>query len=129
MGNPDDYRLEDGDGFVRVALHCRLGDKQDALRLVRDVDAALARTGFDLVMFDYRGIEHHVDEVRDVMWTWAAARALRAIALVVDGEMTRVRTNMIALSRKVRLRAFMDEAEARDWLRHPTRRTRETPQV
>ncbi|HET6584384.1 MAG TPA: hypothetical protein VFG69_13075, partial [Nannocystaceae bacterium] len=103
MGSPDDYRIEDGDGFVRVALHCRLGDAQEASRLVREIDTALARTGFDRVLFDYRGIEHHVDEVRDVMWKWATTGMLRAIALVVDGEMTRVRTNMIALSRKVRL--------------------------
>jgi len=129
VGSQDDYRIEDGDQFVRVALHCRLVDSADADRLLRDVDTALARTGFDRVMFDYRGVDVHGEEVRDAMWTWAAERALRAVALVVDGEMTRVRTNMTALSRKVRLRAFMDEGEATQWMREPGRRTREIPSI
>jgi hypothetical protein len=129
VGSPDDYRIEDGEQFVRVALHCRMDESGDADRLLRDVDTALARTGFDRVMFDYRGVDGHGEEVREAMWTWAIERSLRAVALVVDGEMTRVRTNMTALSRKVRLRAFMDEAEATKWMREPGRRTREIPTI
>ena len=129
MGSQDDYRIEDGEQFIRVALRSHMAEGAEADRLLRDVDSALARTGFDRVMFDYRGVDGHGDEIREAMWTWAMDRSLRAVALVVDGEMTRVRTNMTALSRKVRLRAFMNETEATQWMREPGRRTREIPQM
>lgn len=129
VGSRDDYRIDDGDHFVRVALHCRLDEAADVDRMLRAVDAALARSSLECVMFDVRGIEGHGDVVREGMWTWAAERGLRAVAVVVDGEMTRVRTNMTALSRKVRLRAFLDEHEAALWIRQPGRRTREIPSV
>jgi hypothetical protein len=129
VGDSDDYHIEQGEQIVRVGLHCRLSDAGAAERLLREVDDALARTGFDRVLFDYRGVDGHAEEVREAMWTWAIDRGLRAVALLVDGEMTRVRTNMTAVSRKMRLRAFMDEDEAREWLRDPNRRTREVPQV
>jgi hypothetical protein len=129
VGSPDDYRIEEGDQFVRVALHCRLEGSSDAQGLLGAVDAALTRSGFDRVMFDVRGVEGHIEAVSEGMWTWAIERALRAVAIVVDGEMTRVRTNMTALSRKVRLRAFLDEHEATVWMREPGRRTREIPQA
>ena len=129
MAGSDDWRIEDGDQFVRVALHSRLDDAGDVDRLLKAVDAALTRTAFERVLFDYRGIDSHGEAVRDTMWTWASDRMLAAVAVVVDGEMTRVRTNMTALSRKVRMRAFLDESDAVQWMHNPGRRTREIPQL
>ena len=117
VAGSDDWRIEDGDQFVRVALHGRLDDAGDVDRLLKAVDAALTRTAFER------------EAVRDTMWTWASDRMLAAVAVVVDGEMTRVRTNMTALSRKVRMRAFLDESDAVQWMHNPGRRTREIPQA
>jgi hypothetical protein len=63
------------------------------------------------------------------MWTWTASAGLEAVAVVVDGELTRVRLNMTALSKRVPLRAFVEEPEAVAWLvdpeqRRPTREVR-----
>jgi len=122
-------RVEDAERFVRVVMHARLKTAADVERLLANVEGALGRTTYERVLFDYRGIESHPEEVREAMWTWATKHPKLAIALVVDSEMTRVGTNMTALSRRVRLRAFMDEDEARKWLREPPRRTREIPQM
>lgn len=129
MAGTDDWGIDDGDQFVRVALRCRLDEAGHVERLLRAVDEALVRTSFERVLFDHRGIEGHDEAMRDAMWTWAAERMLSAVAVVVDGEMTRVRTNMTALSRKVRLRAFLDENDAVQWMQNPGRRTREIPQM
>lgn len=129
MAGTDDWRIEDGDRFVRVGLHRRLDHADAVARLLGAIDDALLRTTFERVMFDLRGVDGHDELVREAMWTWASERMLAAVSVVVDGEMTRVRTNMTALSRKVRLRAFLDEADAVQWMQNPGRRTREIPRM
>lgn len=122
--------MEDGERIVRVTMAEPLQTSDEVDRLLVKVEAALGRAGYERVLFDFRGIkDRHPEQVREAMWTWAARHPGFAIAIVVDSEMARVSTNMTALSRRVRLRSFMDETEARAWLKEPPRRTREIPQM
>lgn len=109
--------------FVRV-----VADLADADAVAAALDAA--RGPGRKLLLDYRGVSGHAEEVRDAMWQWAKDGDL-ILAMVVDAELARVRINMLALSHRLRVRAFLDERDAMVWLAGPSTRTptRETPQM
>jgi hypothetical protein len=112
--------IEAGEGFVRVVFAGTIDSVAAALALQERIEAAAKATR--RVLLDYRSVGAHADEVRESMWDWAARADLQSIAVVVDGEMTRVRLNMTALSRRVPMRAFLGPDEAAQWLVDPNPR-------
>ena len=56
------------------------------------------------------------------MWDWAGQAPFVAMALLVANDLTRVRMNMTAVAQKVRMRAFLREADALGWLDGAERR-------
>ncbi len=118
--------IEAGERFVRVVFARTVDSVAVALALQERIDAAAKSTR--RVLLDYRRVGAHADEIRESMWDWAARADLEGIAVVVDGELTRVRLNMTALSRRVPMRAFLGPDEAAQWLLdpNPRRATRNT---
>ncbi len=112
--------IEAGERFVRVVFARTVDSVAAALALQERIDAAAKSTR--RVLLDYRRVGAHADEIRESMWDWAARADLEGIAVVVDGELTRVRLNMTALSRRVPMRAFLGPDEAAQWLLDPNPR-------
>lgn len=112
--------IEAEERFVRVVFARPVDSVAAALALQERIDAAATATR--RVLLDYRSVGAHADEVRESMWDWAARADLDGIAVVVDGELTRVRLNMTALSRRVPMRAFLGADEAAAWLVDPNPR-------
>jgi len=112
--------IETEERFVRVVFSRAVDSVAAALALQGRIDAAAQATR--RVLLDYRCVGAHAEEVRESMWDWAARADLEGIAVVVDGELTRVRLNMTALSRRVPMRAFLGLDEAAKWLVDPNPR-------
>lgn len=124
--------IETATAYVRVKMLRRIADVEEADRLQSDIERATRSAGLTAVMFDYRGVVGHDESVRSAMWEWAAVCGLQALALLVDSELSRVRMNMTALSKRVPIRAFLTEDDAMAWLtdpagRRPTREIKPPP--
>jgi hypothetical protein len=109
----------DARGGVLIARQRRpIEDLADARRAQQQLDDALEGTGARRAVFDRRGQGDHDPEVREAMWSWLSQGGrLDAVALVLDSELARVRANMTAISRHVKLKAFIDPEEAEQWVR------------
>lgn len=107
---------------LRVALHRVIGDVAEAERLQEEVERCATAGGVAKVLFDYRRVGSHTEAVRTNMWDWAARTPFVAMALLVANDLTRVRMNMTAVAQKVRMRAFLHDADALGWLDGAERR-------
>lgn len=103
------------DGWLMVVQTGRLADVEAARALQVRVERACNAHGTRRVLFDNRDTDAPDDAVRDAMFEWAVSELDRA-ALLLRSDLKRVRTNMDALSRRGRVRAFVDEREAVAWL-------------
>jgi hypothetical protein len=107
--------IETREGWLLVVQHGRLPDVAAARALQQRVEQACDAQGSRRVLFDNRDTEPPDDEVRDAMFEWAV-NELERVALLLRSDLKRVRANMDALSRRGRVRAFVDEREATAWL-------------
>jgi hypothetical protein len=107
---------------LRVELHRVIGDLAEAERLQQEIEHLATDGGVAKVLFDYRKVGSHDEEVRTSMWDWAARATFVAMALLVANDLTRVRMNMTAVAQRVRMRAFLHEADALGWLEGAERR-------
>lgn len=122
MPAQDVATIETATAFVRVKMLRRIADVDEADRLQSRIEEATRGAGLTAVLFDYRGVVGHDESVRSAMWEWAGACGLQALALLVDSELSRVRMNMTALSKRVPIRAFLTENDALSWLTDPAGR-------
>ena len=118
----DATSITTGPLYVRVVLVSPVDRVDQAEAIHADVDRSMASNHVFRVMFDYRRLGAELDTIRDALWQWAQRTQLEAIGVVVDGELARVRLNMMALSKRVPLRAFVREADAVAWLTDPEQR-------
>jgi hypothetical protein len=123
--------IEVSKGFVRVKMLRRIADVAEAETLQRQIASTAGTADVSSVLFDYRGVVGHDESVRNSMWEWASACGMNAMALLVDSELSRVRMNMTAVSKRVPIRAFLSEHEALAWLADPASRrpTREVKPI
>lgn len=117
--------------YVRVDFSHALTSIDDARMLYAELERAFEAHGVRRVLFDQTRAGTVDDPLREAMWTWIESAGLEAIAIIVAGELARVRLNMTALSKRLPLRAFVREDEATSWLvdpeqRRPTREIRRT---
>lgn len=108
--------------YVRVDFARPLTSTEDAQTLHAELERSFAAHGMRRVLFDYSKIGGADEAVRDAMWTWIETVGLEAIAVIVDGELARVRLNMTALSKRLPLRAFVRGVDAIAWLTDPEQR-------
>lgn len=99
-----------------VSIECRGGlhSHSEVRLLQRDVHVVLRKSGRSIAVFDQRALEPFSQEVLDALWEWWTTSFTRC-AIVVSSEMMSVQTNMMALVRNVRLRAFTSAVSAVNW--------------
>lgn len=118
--------------YVWVGVERRLESIEEAKSVTDDVAVALRKYEMKKALFDMRGIDSHDAEVADVMWDWAdQCPDVIACAILLDDELARVRTNMVGVSREVRVKAFRSVLRAEKWLATAEirRKTRELPRL
>jgi hypothetical protein len=126
------FSVEERDTHIVVRQLRIVASRFEADAMLAELSAALERRGIAKAMLDQRSLPQLDDDVRDALWEWARGAGRRvAVALVVDGELARMRANMSALTSGLQLRAFALEARAEDWLfATPAQRpTTEIPRV
>ncbi|MFO0635055.1 MAG: hypothetical protein U0168_19600 [Nannocystaceae bacterium] len=123
--------IEVSKGFVRVKMLRRIADVAEAETLQRQIASTAGTADVSSVLFDYRGVVGHDESVRNSMWSGPAPAVTVPTALLVDSELSYVRMNMTAVSKRVLIRAFLSEHEALAWLADPASRrpTREVKPI
>lgn len=108
--------------YVRVDFSQPLTSVGDAETLHAELERSFAAHGMRRVLFDYSKAGGGDESVRDAMWAWIGSAGIEAVAVIVEGELARVRLNMTALSKRLPLRAFVREVDAIAWLTDPEQR-------
>jgi hypothetical protein len=117
VDGPEVCTISRGPGFLRVGLLRPLRSRSEAERLQGSIERALVEHGVHKLVFDMRGVQEHIEDVRDAMWAWAArGEKVQAVALLIESELSRIRANMTALGRSARVRAFGAPLQAEMWL-------------
>ena len=67
-------------------------------------------------------------EAREAFWTWLGKKPFERVSIVYDDEMLATELNMMALSRRMHVRAFISLPDAKSWaLERPTQRLSAVP--
>lgn len=94
-----------------------LGSVDEARRVQQLLERALHNAGHGLVLFDNRLTGEPESEARESMWAWSRdCTVVERVALLLESDLSLVRANMTALSKRSPVRSFSDEDEARTWL-------------
>jgi hypothetical protein len=111
------FSIEERDTHIVVRQHRIVGSPFEAEYMLGGLSGSLERLGLAKAVLDLRGLPQVDDDLRDALWEWARGAGKRVVlALIVDGELARMRSNMSALSSGLQLRAFAVEALAEAWL-------------
>ncbi len=103
--------------FVRVTTTAA-PDLAGTQRVLEVLDGLLREHRLRAVLFDTRGVDPPTPDARECWWAWIeAATHHDRVAVIVMSEMTQIRGNMTALSRRSPVRSFTDIAVAEAWLR------------
>ena len=111
------FTFEERTTHVIVRQHRIVQSRTEADRMLAGLSGSLERHGLGKAVLDLRGLPQVDDDLRDALWDWARGAGVRvALALIVDGELARMRSNMAALTSGLQLRAFAAEVLAEAWL-------------
>lgn len=111
-------------GYLHVVHPGPLSSEDEVLRyaiaIERDAQVHQLRRALIDARLEARGNEP--PEVRLSLWRWLQnTTAFEAVALVVPDQLAETRVNMLAVSQRLLLRAFVDPAIALRWLTRATR--------
>lgn len=111
------FSVEERDTHIVVRQLRIVGSRFEADDMLAALSSALERHGLAKAVLDQRKLPQLDDDLRAALWDWARGAGRRvALALIVDGELARMRSNMAALNSGLQLRAFAAEALAEAWL-------------
>ncbi len=113
----DPFTFEERPTHIVVRQHRIVRSRAEADGMLDGLSGSLERKGLAKAVLDLRGLPQVDDDLRDALWDWARGAGVRvALALIVDGELARMRSNMAALTSGLQLRAFAAESLAEAWL-------------
>lgn len=102
--------------YLLVVERGRLSSVSDVSRYARACEKE--RDGHDVgaMVVDARVDPTQTNpEAREAFWTWLGKKPFERVALVYDDEMLATELNMLALSRRMAVRAFTSLGEAKSW--------------
>jgi hypothetical protein len=117
-------RLLDGDleirphqGFLEVWHRRAAKDVAEMDFIIDAIESALDSHGVRRLMFDSRESEYTPSEVQQRIWEWLqAGKGFERVATLVEAELLAVSVRMTGMGKGVKIKAFADRAEARQWL-------------
>lgn len=113
-------------GYLHVVHPGPLATEDEVLRYVIAVERDASSQGLRRCLIDARLEARGVEppDVRLALWRWLQSTAVfDAVALVMPDALAETRVNMLAVSQRMLLRAFVDSAVALRWLTRASRST------
>lgn len=115
--------LEDGaieiqrmTAYLLVVERGRLASVSDVSRYARACEKERDTHGVRVMMVDARVDPSQTDPAaREAFWAWLAKKPFERVAFVIDDEMMATELNMMALSRRMQVRAFTTLGDAKTW--------------
>ena len=117
LPSPDFMRIEIREGVVGVWHERSARDAGEAQAVLDAIDAALAESGIELLMFDSREADRTPPEVQEIIWSWLVAHVgIRKVATLMHSRDLAKKVRVTAVGSGLLLKTFDDETQARYWL-------------
>jgi hypothetical protein len=111
-------------GYLHIVQPGPLASEDEVLRYAIAIERESQVQQLRRALIDARAEERGVEppEVRMALWRWLQnTTCLDAVALVMPDQLAETRVNMLAVSQRLLLRAFVDPAIALRWLTRATK--------
>lgn len=116
--------LDARSAYLHVVQPGPLATEEEVLRYVVSIEREANLHGLRRALIDARNeaIGAEPPEVRLSLWRWLqSTTAFEAVALIMPDALAETRVNMLAVSQRMLLRAFIDSAVALRWLTRASR--------
>jgi hypothetical protein len=116
-GSIDFLEVKVSGGVVAVWHGRSAANVEEGATVLAAIDAALARSGVEVLMFDSRDADRTPPEVQAQIWDWLTRHTgIRKVATLMHSKDLAKMVRVNAVGNGVRLKTFDDEGQARRWL-------------
>lgn len=123
----DTVSIDASGDILWIVQSAALPDGVSDADLIAAVGEIIAASEHRRAILDVRGDpKRPLRVLSSELWGWLISEeaALQRLALVLSDDLTRIQANMTAVAQNASVRAFTDEAEAREWVRQSDRERR-----